>query len=197
MYIPSIGKINRRFFTFIVVVCLVWWSAIKIGDHRAQIRAEEYARIAAAEATALAKRTAKVVNPEHLKCLATNIYHEAAGEPFMGQVAVARVVVNRIKHGFASNPCKVVYQKTVVPDLDNPGGVKTVCQFSWVCQGKDVPAKNADYLQAEQIAYKVLSENMWSEQIPGNILFFHNTLVEPRWGYRRVMKIGNHLFYSK
>ena len=33
---------------------------------------------------------------EELRCMALNIYHEARGEPFAGQVAVGHVVMNRV-----------------------------------------------------------------------------------------------------
>lgn len=197
MSIPYRGKSLQFFLIFLLGITLAWAVKIKIEGYHAERRAQEFAALAAAEAAALAKRSAKIINPEHIKCLATNIYHEAASEPFMGQVAVARVVVNRVKHGFASNPCKVVYQKTTVPDLDNPEGLKTVCQFSWVCENKAAPSRNQAYLQAENIARQVLLENKWSQEIPGNILFFHNTGVNPGWNYKRTFVIGNHIFYSK
>lgn len=149
------------------------------------------------EAQRLKNKAFKVVNAEHLKCLANNIYHEAGGEPFMGQVAVARVVMNRIKYGFASNPCTVIYQKTNIPDLNNSNGIRIICQFNWVCENKQPPSNNNPiYKQAEQIAYKVLSENKWHEQFP-NILFFHNTSVSPNWTYKKIIEIGDHVFYSK
>lgn len=137
-------------------------------------------------------------NAEYIRCMATNIYHEAAAEPFMGQVAVARVVVNRINHGFASNPCRVIYQKTVVRDSSRPGGARILCQFSWVCQGKGEPKINSNaYRQAEEIATKVLYEDGWGDAVPQNVLFFHSTAVNPAWGYERAMQIGNHIFYKK
>jgi spore germination cell wall hydrolase CwlJ-like protein len=140
----------------------------------------------------------KAINTEHLHCLANNIYHEAAGEPFMGQVAVARVVMNRIKHGFANNPCRVIYQATVVPDPENLEETRKICQFSWVCAGKTSPSKNnPKYQIALDIATKILEEDKWSEDIPNNILFFHNTGVNPLWKYHQSMIIGNHVFYSR
>lgn len=149
------------------------------------------------EVKRLKNKAMKSVNTEHLRCLATNIYYEAGSEPFMGQVAVARVVMNRIKYGFANNPCSVTYQKTKVPDLNDPNGVKTICQFNWVCENKPAPSSNNPvYKQAEQIAFKVLSENKWHDQFP-NILFFHNTSVSPNWAYKRIVEIGDHIFYSK
>jgi len=135
-------------------------------------------------------------NHEYVKCLATNIYFEAGGEPFMGQVAVARVVMNRILHGFASDPCKVVYQKTVRYNREQERKI-IMCQFSWVCQGKLNPNRDsATYQQAKEIATLVLAQDKWSDDIPNNILFFHNHTVNPRWKYDRKMTIGNHVFYA-
>jgi spore germination cell wall hydrolase CwlJ-like protein len=154
--------------------------------------------LALLEVAKLANKSIKTVNTEHLKCLATNIYHEARSEPFMGQVAVARVVMNRIKHGFASNPCRVVYQYTTVPDLNSEDGTKKLCQFSWVCEGKSTPnSNNPMYKQAEYIANKVLAENKWNDIVPSNVLFFHNHSVNPNWNHHKFMVIGNHIFYSK
>lgn len=155
------------------------------------------AEYAVSEAAIFASKSAKKINVEHLKCLATNIYHEAGSEPYIGQVAVARVVLNRIKHGFAPNPCKVVYQITEVPLVDDPDSKKKVCQFSWVCEGKNTPVRNQKYQQAEEIARMVLVENKWHEVIPNNVLFFHAVSVNPGWNYQKVMTIGNHVFYSK
>ena len=135
------------------------------------------------------------VNREHLRCLAYNIYFEAANEPLLGQIAVARVVMNRITHGFGKNPCGVVYQTATVESEDT---TKKLCQFSWVCENRIVPNINsAAYQQALDIAHRVLSEDAWSDIIPGNILFFHNTSVKPDWKYNPVLRIGNHIFYSR
>lgn len=146
----------------------------------------------------IAEKIIKPINSEHLRCLATNIYYEAGSESYMGQVAVARVVMNRVLHGFGSNPCKVVYQTTTVTDPEEPTIVKKVCQFSWVCDGRNIPNKlNARYKQAEDIAKQVLAENKWAEIMPNNVLFFHNTGVNPNWPYKKITTIGNHIFYSK
>ena len=134
---------------------------------------------------------------EQIKCMAHNIYHEAGGEPYMGQVAVARVVMNRVNHGFAASPCQVIYQTHKRVD---PNSEKSVirCQFSWVCQGKIVSNTDSDrYKTAEEIAELVIKEDKWKEDIPENILFFHSKSVNPRWNYRKTLEIGNHMFYAK
>jgi len=144
-------------------------------------------------------KVAKIVDPKQLNCLAKNIFYEAGSEPLSGQAAVARVVMNRIAHGFGKNPCAVVYQVTQVDKLidDEIHKVK-LCQFSWVCEGKGEPNKNnPKYKQAEQVAYDVLAYDAYTEVLPKSALFFHNLTVDPLWPYKQVAKIGNHIFYSK
>ena len=143
---------------------------------------------------------AKVVDQKQLKCLAENIYFEAGRESTEGKAAVARVVMNRINYGFATTPCKVVYQTTSikqVTDYDESFWVK-VCQFSWVCEGKSTPNKNTtSYQNSLQVAYDVLAYDRYKEVIPQTVLFFHNKTVENPWPHKVEKVIGNHIFYSK
>jgi spore germination cell wall hydrolase CwlJ-like protein len=144
-------------------------------------------------------KVAKIVDIKQLNCLAKNIFYEAGNESLNGQAAVARVVMNRIAHGFGNNPCAVVYQATYVDKLidDEIQKVK-LCQFSWVCEGKGDPNKNSTrYKQVEQIAYDVLAYDAYTEVVPKSALFFHNLQVDPFWPYKQVAKIGNHIFYSR
>lgn len=156
------------------------------------------------DVVAIAKPIAKHVDAKQLKCLATNIFFEAGSESEMGKAAVARVVMNRVKHGFASSPCSVIYQTAMVSKpnedaelADNNRNVK-VCQFSWVCEGKNSP-KTSDprYKQSENIAYRVLAFDDYKHVVPSTVLFFHNLVVNPSWPHKRVVKIGNHIFYEK
>lgn len=145
-------------------------------------------------------KVAKKVDPKQLACLAKNIFYEAGGEPILGQAAVARVVLNRITHGFGSNPCNVIYQSTIVRKENDEGEIDHVklCQFSWVCEGKSEPNKNSPrYQQASQIAYEVLAYDAYNDVVPKSTLFFHNLSVQPNWPYQQAKKIGNHIFYSK
>jgi spore germination cell wall hydrolase CwlJ-like protein len=145
-------------------------------------------------------RVTNKVDPKQLACLAKNIYFEAGSEPLLGQAAVARVVLNRIKHGFGSNPCNVIYQTTIVQKEDEDGLSKKVkmCQFSWVCDRKTEPnTKSLRYIQAKQVAYDVLAHDAYNDVVPKSTLFFHNASVKPDWHYNQTKKIGNHIFYSK
>jgi spore germination cell wall hydrolase CwlJ-like protein len=143
----------------------------------------------------------KVVDTKQLQCLADNIYFEAGGEPIEGQAAVARVVLNRINHGYGNTPCKVVYQANHIQQIneetDESFWIK-VCQFSWVCEGKKDPnRKSARYQTSLQVAKEVLVYDMHKEVIPATVLFFHNLSVQPSITYGFVKRIGNHIFYSK
>ena len=144
-------------------------------------------------------KVAKTVDPKQLTCMAKNIFYEAGSESLNGQAAVARVVMNRIAHGFGKDPCAVIYQTSYVDKLidDEMQKVK-LCQFSWVCEGKSEPNKNSTrYKQAEQVAYDVLAHDAYTDVVPKSTLFFHNLSVDPLWPYKQVAKIGNHIFYSK
>jgi spore germination cell wall hydrolase CwlJ-like protein len=141
----------------------------------------------------------KVVDPKQLACMAKNIFYEAGNESIMGQAAVARVVLNRVSHGFAKTPCAVVYQAHTVEKVVDDETVKVkLCQFSWVCEDKGEPNKNSQrYKQAYQVAYDVMTHDAYSDVLPKSALFFHNLHVDPLWPYKQVARIGNHIFYSK
>lgn len=131
------------------------------------------------------------IDVKQLQCMSKNIFYEAGSESILGQAAVARVVMNRIQHGFAKTPCAVIYQATTIDE-------SKVCQFSWVCQGKGEPNKNNQrYLVAQQVAYDVMVHDKYKDVIPKSILFFHNLTVTPLWPYAEALRIGNHIFYAR
>ena len=145
------------------------------------------------------KVVAKVIDPKQLACMAKNIFYEAGSESILGQAAVARVVINRVNHGFAKTPCAVVYQSHIVEKIIDDELTKVkLCQFSWVCEGKSEPNTNSQrYKLAQQVAYEVMANDAYSEVVPKSTLFFHNLTVDPLWPYKQVAKIGNHIFYSR
>lgn len=142
----------------------------------------------------------KEVDPKQLQCLADNIYYEAGGESTEGKAAVARVVLNRVNHGFAPTPCSVVYQARTVKqtnEYDETFWVK-VCQFSWVCEGKKNPNRNSHRYQSSlQVAKDVLLYDKYKDIIPKSVLFFHNTSYINHFPHEVVKRIGNHIFYKK
>jgi spore germination cell wall hydrolase CwlJ-like protein len=134
--------------------------------------------------------TLKKIDMKQVACMAKNIFYEAGSETLPGQAAVARVVMNRVNHGFAETPCKVIYQKTLINE-------NVICQFSWVCEDKSEPNKeSARYKQAEMVAYQTMM-GMYKDVVPKTTLFFHSINIDPSWPYKQVAKIGNHIFYSK
>lgn len=131
------------------------------------------------------------IDVKQLQCMAKNIFYEAGSESIKGQAAVARVVLNRVAHGFSNTPCGVIYQTTQTEN-------GKVCQFSWVCENKSEPNKNSyRYKIAQQVAYDVMVHDMYKDVVPKSTLFFHNLTVTPMWPYQQAIQIGNHIFYSK
>jgi spore germination cell wall hydrolase CwlJ-like protein len=127
-----------------------------------------------------------------LACLAINIYKEAGYEPFEGKVAVAQVVMNRVKSGkFANDVCGVVYQKNVIME-------KVVCQFSWYCDSvhKNRAVNKDAYQESYDVAKKVLLEG-FKLDILRDALYYHATYVNPRWKHEKIGKIGQHIFYKE
>jgi len=132
-----------------------------------------------------------VVREQQLECLAKNIYHEAASEPFEGKVAVAQVTLNRAASTkFPNDICKVVYQKNVVYE-------KVICQFSWYCQTstKVKPLYPAAYKESYEVAKKVLLEGFRLQSL-NEAMYYHASYVSPGWDKKQIAKIGNHIFYK-
>lgn len=115
------------------------------------------------------------------RCLAGAVYFEAKSESLAGQLAVARVVINRRDSGrFADSLCGVVYQPS---------------QFSFV-RGRSMPSVNTgsrDWQEAVAVSQIALN-NAW-ETPAEDALYFHARRVSPSWGKPRLTAIGNHVFY--
>lgn len=113
-------------------------------------------------------------------CVATAVYYESKGEPVAGQLAVARVIMNRAKSGrFAKTPCGVVTQRS---------------QFSFVRGGvlPGVP-DNAMWRQAKLIAKMAMQDGYAGPA--ASALYFHAKRVSPGWNRTSLGAIGNHIFY--
>lgn len=124
---------------------------------------------------------------KEVECLAKNIYFEAGGESYAGKVAVAEVTLNRARSPlYPATICGVVYQKT-----------KGVCQFSWVCEGKNkVNSRTQNWSESMRVAQQMLVAKKETNLV-GEAKFFHAHYVEPSWSKTKkfVKQIGNHLFY--
>lgn len=115
-----------------------------------------------------------------IQCLADNIYHEARGEPFQGQLAVAQVTVNR----FQSNR----YGRSICDTVHQPK------QFSWTSNKPRARDK-----KRWQTSYTMAQFVLRGYGLPKfTALFYHNHSVNPRWNRNKpvVKVIHNHVFYN-
>jgi spore germination cell wall hydrolase CwlJ-like protein len=124
------------------------------------------------------------------RCLSTAIYFEARGEPVRGQIAVAQVILNRVRSPeFPQTICGVVYQ----------GQMQKGCQFSFACDGHtDMPRDNEQWALAQDIAKQVTSGQVWLPEV-GYSTYYHANYVRPGWvnNMSKIDSIGNHIFYKK
>jgi hypothetical protein len=120
---------------------------------------------------------------EETNCLATAVYFEARGESVEGQLAVARVVMNRASSGrYPPDWCSVVKQPA---------------QFSFVRHGEFPYADtNSDAWKKAEAVAQLAAGNVVPSVDP-DVLWYHATYVAPSWGHRLnvVEKIGLHIFY--
>lgn len=117
--------------------------------------------------------------------LAEVLVWEARGEPDVGKIAVANVVLNRVNHPkrWGSDIFSVVEENN---------------QFSYLKDmHQQVKPSQKDWNIAKKIAYAVLNNQVYNPV--GDALFYHSTKIKPpKW--TKVMKvhsvIGGHVFYT-
>ena len=118
-----------------------------------------------------------------MQCLAQAVYFEARGEPLSGQLAVARVVINRAASGiYPADYCAVVTQRK---------------QFSFVRNGR-IPHANEssdEWRRAKAIA-RIAHQDLWDSEAR-DALYFHASYVHPGWAKRKTQlaRIDTHVFY--
>jgi len=122
---------------------------------------------------------------EEANCIAVAVYHEARGESLEGQLAVARVIMNRAVSGkYPATWCGVVKQ---------PWQFSFVNPRSGYMPGVD--AASAAWKKALGITRLAMANAVPS--LSTDVLWYHADYVAPSWGRRltRVDKIGTHIFY--
>lgn len=120
---------------------------------------------------------------EQANCIAVAIYHEARGESVEGQLAVARVIMNRAASGkYPPSWCATVKQPWQFSFVRN-------YQFPYTDQDCDAWRK--------AVAITRLAVNDVIPSLSNDVLWYHADYVAPSWGRRltRVNKIGTHIFY--
>lgn len=124
------------------------------------------------------------------RCLAEAVYFEARGESVNGQIAVAQVVLNRVRNpAYPKTICKVVYQNR---------RLRNRCQFSFACDGKK---ERITSQRAWRLAQKVSKDTTKGEsylEMVGASTHYHATYVRPRWArsMNKQGKVGLHIFYK-
>lgn len=132
-----------------------------------------------------------VVSESELICLALNDYWESRGEPLLGRVAVAQVVLNRARdRKYPTNLCDVVKQ--------SPPGRLSGCQFSWHCDGRsDHPADEQAWRESVLLASAMVARDSAVVDPTHGAKWYHATRVRPFWSERLEVTriISGHVFY--
>jgi spore germination cell wall hydrolase CwlJ-like protein len=149
--------------------------------------AEDSLEARVAEATSLHQLVGDMPIAEELsaemRCLAQAVYFESRGEPLAGQLAVAKVVINRASSGrYPPDYCAVITQRA---------------QFSFVRNGR-IPAADESseaWRRAKAIA-QIAHQDLWQSEAR-DALFFHANYVNPSWARRKTQlaRIDTHIFY--
>jgi spore germination cell wall hydrolase CwlJ-like protein len=124
-------------------------------------------------------------------CLARAVYFEARSESAMGQMAVAKVILNRVKDpNYPNTICGVVYQGSQR---------RNSCQFSFACDGMpdDVKSPTA-WAQSKRVAQKAINGELKMGSAMSQATNYHADYVKPKWAksMRKLVKIGTHIFYT-
>lgn len=135
------------------------------------------------------RRTVREARARQHYCLAEAIYHEARGEPTLGQLAVANVILNRVKSKqYPNSICGVVNQND---------HMKLRCQFTYACNGlPDKPKPGRHWTKAQRVATQAMSGKRSIYAVKG-ATHYHADYVDPGWKktMKVVKKIGRHIFY--
>jgi spore germination cell wall hydrolase CwlJ-like protein len=133
---------------------------------------------------------ASVVTNSEQRCLAEAVYFEARGESYQGQVAVAQVVLNRVRNpAYPNTICGVVYQNR---------NWRNACQFSFACDLVPDRVTNASaWRQAQEIAREAAAGRKKIPELEA-ATHYHATYVRPRWAryMQKQKKVGLHVFYK-
>ena len=121
---------------------------------------------------------------QEVACVATAIYHESRGESEKGQLAVARVIQNRVFNDFAPTACGVVYQKS-----------EGQCQFSWACSTRRLIDPD-DCPSCWRSATQVIVDHGYQNLVK-DALYFESSPKTSWCNLALVSRIGHHSFYRK
>lgn len=135
-----------------------------------------------------ARSAEPAINARQHDCLSQAIYYEARGETQRGQVAVAEVIMNRVRSpSYPNSICGVVYQ----------GAERTTgCQFTFTCDGSlGQRPRGRGWVRAQRVATAVMLG--YTRPVTQQATHYHTNAVDPVWssGLVETTKIGTHIFY--
>ena len=140
---------------------------------------------AAAPAVTLDDRVARegadvaALDPE-LECMAKVVHHEAANQSLKGQLAVAQLILNRVK--------SPLFPKSICAVVNQPGQFFHTARYF-------VPASSPRWHVAVGIARVARADDM--PPVAPGALFYHASFARPYWAHRRVLvaRVGGNVFY--
>lgn len=120
--------------------------------------------------------SAKQYSDKDLKIMANAVYGEARGEPYIGQVAVAAVILNRVENSaFPNTPSGVIFE---------PGA------FTAVADGQI-------WLTPNETAKKAVRDALAGWDPSGGAIYYFNPDTATSawiWSRPQIKKIGKHIF---
>lgn len=128
-------------------------------------------------------------------CLALAIYHEARGEPAVGQAMVAYVVLNRATW----KPTKVCDTVFARKQFSFANGKVRKTKWGWALH-ESLRPKNAKAWGFSQVLARAalhLPPAKTERNISKGAKFYHAKRVRPDWAksMQKVAHVGNHVFY--
>ena len=143
------------------------------------------------------EKTIHKINEE--RCMSLGLYHEARGEPVIGQYAVGATILNRVRSSaYPNTVCGVVYQNA---------HQKYRCQFSFACDDiSDEPRNVKSFLKMQRLAKIMITKGLAREAkflghsfqyAVGNMTHYHRQDVSPVWSkeLKQVSALGAHVFF--
>tara|TARA_R100001369_G_C3213386_1_gene148479 strand:- start:63 stop:536 length:474 start_codon:yes stop_codon:yes gene_type:complete len=130
-------------------------------------------------------------------CLVEAVYFEARSETFIGKLAVANVILERMHNkSFPNTICGVVRQGIYWEE--NP--VRNKCQFSYWCDGKSESMHNINALE-EVVKVVQLTLNGVMLRNTLGATHYHAVYVSPSWAVSKEFvlmdTVGEHIFYKR
>lgn len=163
------------FISFLIIVYIISLNVNSLGN---EIMSSIKSKIFAAVKDESSTSTNIPAGDDMVNLLARLVNGEARGEPYEGQVAVAAVILNRVKSPkFPNTIASVIYQKS---------------QFSCVTDGQF-----NEPIEENSTVYKAAQEAMnGSDPTNGALYFYNPSKTKSKWLFSlpTTMTIGKHVF---